>query len=269
MKLIRSIWSIIAAILTMVGVGFAPSPIFAQDGMGGEFKLSREVHWANSVLPTGDYVYSIESDSWPAIVRVRQKGGGFSGIFLPQTFLRGRYSGSSGIVLERIGEETFVTSLHVQGLGAELDFSTPGLRADGLKAEIRPPDTIHMQQVTASSASVQEFFTILNPNHEKVSSARAEKVYLSVCEAVEREFDRSAPIRPRLVLRLGASDNLLHYPNREIQLKKWDEYQFAEAVVDLALHDMVSPAERLRLSILAVNQVGATVSLCELKNCIN
>jgi hypothetical protein len=56
---------------------------------------------------------------------------------------------------------------------------------------------------------------------------------------------------------------------REIQLKKWDEYRFADAVVELALHDMVPPEERVRLSDAAVHEAGATINICELKACVN
>jgi hypothetical protein len=132
-----------------------------------------------------------------------------------------------------------------------------------------PPDSNRTGYITISKDPTQRFFTVLNPGNEKVSLIEAEKVYLSVCETIEREFNRSTPIRPRLILHLGAGQNLLHYPNREIRLTKWDKNRFAEAVVDLALHDMVSPEDRLRLSKLAVAEAGGTVNLCELKECTN
>ena len=131
------------------------------------------------------------------------------------------------------------------------------------------PDSTGMGYITISKNPTQRFFTVLNPGNEKVSLAEAEKVYLAACETIGREFNRSTPIRPRLILHLGAGQNLLHYPNREIRLTKWDKNRFAEAVVDLALHDMVSPEDRLRLSKLAVAEAGGTVNLCELKECTN
>jgi hypothetical protein len=72
-----------------------------------------------------------------------------------------------------------------------------------------------------------------------------------------------------LILRLGAENNVLRYPMREIQLKKWDEYRFADAVVEVALEGMVSKEDRVRLSNTAVNAAAATVNICELKTCGN
>jgi hypothetical protein len=55
----------------------------------------------------------------------------------------------------------------------------------------------------------------------------------------------------------------------EIELKKWDEYRFADAVVDLALHDLVTPEVRVKLGNTAVREAGATVNVCDLKACVN
>jgi hypothetical protein len=76
-------------------------------------------------------------------------------------------------------------------------------------------------------------------------------------------FDLFVDIANSVVLRLGAGENVLHFKTREILLKKWD------AVVDLALYDMVPAEERLKLSNSAIHRAGATVSVCELKSCKN
>ena len=240
-----------------------PRPSKAQQVVRGEFSLSQEVRWGNSVLPLGDYVYFVDSTRWPAVVRVEQRGGGFSGIFLPQALSRPGRQGNVGITLGAV-DDTYVISLHPQGLGGDLDFSVTGTEAEKTHA-----DPIHEHETGLPSAGAAEYLTILNPNHEKISTEEAEKVYLRACEAVEKEFNRPTPIRPRLFLRLGASNNVLRYPMREIQLKKWDEYRFADAAVELALHDMVPPEERVRLSDAAVHEAGATINICELKACVN
>lgn len=198
------------------------------------------------------------------MVRVEQKGGGFTGVFIPHALLRPGKKGNTGIVLGAVGNDTYVISLRLQELGGELDFSVPDAAQ-----ERQPPDPTDEQDSGDSSTHAEKYLTILNPNHEKLSAEEAEKVYLRACEVVEREFNRSTPIRPRLLLRLGASHNVLRYPIREIQLKKWDEYRFADAVVDLALHDVVPPEERARLGNAAVHEAGATVNVCELKACVN
>lgn len=264
MNLVRGNSIILFVIIVIVEVIIFPIHGRAQQVLRGEFSLSQEVRWENSVLPMGDYVYYVESNRWPAVVRVEQKGGGFSGMFIPQALLRPGKQGNVGIVLGAIGNDSYVMSLRLQDLGGELDFSVPS----GEKAE-QPSEPIPGHDAGASSAQMGEHLTILNPNHEKISLEEAEKVYLRACEAVEKEFNRAAPIRPQLILRLGSGNNVLRYPMREIQLKKWDEYRFADAVVDLALHDMLPPDERARLGNAAVREAGATVNVCELKACVN
>lgn len=264
MNLIRGNSTILFAILVFAGIAIFPVPGTAQQILRGEFNLAREARWGNSVLPMGDYVYFVDSNRWPAVVRVEQKGGGFAGLFIPRALLRPGKPGSSGITLGAIGTDNYVISIHLPELGGDLDFAAPET-----ESEKGPGELIHRQESGATAPKSAGYLTIFNPNHEKISSEEVEKVYLTACYVVEREFKRPAPIRPRLILRLGANENKLQYPMREIQLKKWDEYRFADAVVDLALHDMVPAEERVRLGDAAVHEAGATVSICELKECEN
>jgi hypothetical protein len=261
-NLIRGNFIIVLALLILAVTVIFPLQGRAQQVVRGEFSLPREVRWGNSVLPMGDYVYFVDSNHWPAAVRVEQKGGGFSGMFIPQSVLRPGKQGDAGIALGAVGNDTYVRALHLQE--GELDFSVPDS-----EIEKGSGDSMHGQDPGISSPLAAGYLTILNPNHEKISPEEAEKVYLRACEIVEKEFNRPSPIRPHLLLRLGATDNVLRYPMGEIQLKKWDEYRFADAVVDLALHEMVTPDERVRLGNTAVHEAGATVNLCELKACVN
>jgi hypothetical protein len=261
-NLIRGNSIIVLALSIIPATVIFPMQGRAQEVVRGEFSLPQEVRWGNSVLPMGDYVYFVDSNRWPAAVRVEQKGGGFSGMFIPQAVLRPGKQGNAGIALGTIGNDAYVSSLRLQE--GELDFSAPD--AD---IEKRPADPVHGQEAGVSSPLAAGYLTILNPNHEKISPEEAEKVYLRACEAIEKEFNRPNPVRPRLLLRLGASDNVLRYPMGEIRLKKWDEYRFADAVVDLALHEILSPEERIKLGNTAVHEAGATVNICELKACVN
>jgi hypothetical protein len=262
-NLVRGNSIVASAIFISVGIFLASIPGRAQGVVRGEFSLSQQVRWENSVLPMGDYVYFVDSNRWPVVVRVEQKGGGFSGMFIAQALIRPAKRGNLGISLASTGNNNYVQSLRLQEMGGELYFSAPGPQ------EGRPTDPDHTTQTAVSSDNAAEYLTIINPNHEKVSPEEVEKVYVRACEAVEKEFHRPAPIRPRLLLRLGASENVLRYPMREIQLKKWDGYRFADAVVDIALHEMMPPQERVKLGDTAVQEAGATVNVCELKACVN
>jgi hypothetical protein len=263
-KSIRGISGVVFAILAMAGITWLPCSVNAQALAGGEFSLSQSVRWGSAVLPTGKFVYSVESGAGMTVVRVRQIGGSFIGLFLPQTKSEGSDSTSRGIVLARMGEEMFVTSLRVDESGLVLNFSPPNPQM-----EVARPDATQTRYPSISKDPAQGYFTIFNPGNEKISYIEAEKVYLAACEAIEREFNRSTPIRPRLTVHLHSNENNLHYPDRDLRLTRWDKNRFAEAVVELVLHDMISPEDRLRLTKLAVAQAEATVSLCELKDCTN
>jgi hypothetical protein len=264
MNLIRGNSIILIAILAIAEIAVIPVPGRAQVIVSGEFNLSREVRWGNSVLSIGDYVYFADPSRSPFLVRVERKGGGFSGVFIPQAFMRPGTQSNSGIFTAHIGSNSYVTSFQLQELGGELEFSVPDMEPEKAAAErIQAPDTHN------SPSRALGYITILNPNHEKISIDEVEKVYLRVCETIEREFHRPTPVRPRLVLRLGASVDVLRYPMGEIQLKKWDQYRFADGVLELGMHSALPPEERARLSDIAVHAAAATVSVCELKACAN
>jgi hypothetical protein len=67
-------------------------------------------------------------------------------------------------------------------------------------------------------------------------------------------------------LLLGTDIEGLFYPKREIQLKKWDKYQFAQGVVMLAVSDLLPKEKKLSLARLAVLEAESTVDVGDLKS---
>ena len=65
---------------------------------------------------------------------------------------------------------------------------------------------------------------------------------------------------------MGADRNSLYYPKREIRLRKWDKYKFAQGVVILALDDLMPEDKKLSLSKLAVLEADSTVDVRLLKS---
>ncbi|HEX3372426.1 MAG TPA: hypothetical protein VHS08_07890 [Candidatus Acidoferrales bacterium] len=253
--------SFLLAILAVAATAGFSMCANAQVSAGGQFKLSQSVHWGSSTLPTGTFIYSIDSAAGTSVVRVRQIGGRFSGLFLPQTESEENDSSSDGLVLAGTGEDTFVASLRRER-GRVLNFSPPNAESEGSR-----PGAPEARYVSVSRDPSQGYFTIFNPANEKVSYSEAEKIYLAVCSTVAREFNRSTPIRPRFTIHLHSLENNLRYPDRDLHLSRWDKNRFAEAVVELVLYDMVTIEDRLRLRKEAVAEAGATVNLCELKAC--
>jgi hypothetical protein len=253
---------VFAIIILSVSAAF-PNSSRAQQIAPGEFSLSQQVRSGSSVLPAGDYVYWVDLNRWPAAARREQKGGGFSGMFAPKAFSRPSKHGLTGIALGTVGHDSYVASFYLRGQEGEPDFSAPG--AEGRR---QPGDATPAHEAGESSILAAGYLTILNPSHEKMSQVGAESVYLRACQAVEKEFHRPNPIRPRWLLRLGASGKIVRYPMREIQFKERGENRFADAVADLSLHDRVSHEQRSELGSIAVQEAGAPMNICDLKACV-
>ncbi len=152
-----------------------------------------------------------------------------------------------------------ITSLDVKNTGAVLTFATP------TSPPRSPNSSAHV--VSGDSASANgSLFTIHNPQNQSVPYAEAQTIYLSACGVVEQEYGRTEHLRPRLTLLLGAAEDRVYYPNREIQLKKWDEYKFAQGVVILAVNDMFPEDKKYSLSNLALLEAESTVNVSELKS---
>jgi len=99
---------------------------------------------------------------------------------------------------------------------------------------------------------------------QKWSPSEVNKVYLSACTAVQREFDNSIVLRPTIALVLGADKNAVNFDKKTILLKHWDRSLFAEGVVILAFEDLLTPQRRMVMTNRAVNLAQATVNIGEI-----
>ena len=236
----------------------------AQASATGEFKLSRETHWGEAVLPAGNYIFSLEPATPGAPVVIRQLSGDFVSIVLPQTVVPDGTADNSRIELVRRGEETFVSSLYVKGLGSALKFVNPKAEAgvgDSSSPEPGPPPSVPAALMRVANA----YFTIRNPKGQAWPSAEAETVYLSACKVIEREFSSRTSLRPQFTLALGASHNRLSYAQHEIQLTKWDNDKFAQGVVLLAFEELLSSKDRDQLVRAALSEADSSVDVSALK----
>ena len=158
-----------------------------------------------------------------------------------------------------------ITSLDVKNTGAVLTFAAPNTQPRSPNSGAR--DGATQEFVSGDSPSANGgLFTIHNPQNQTVPYAKAQTIYLSACRVVEQEYSRIEPLRPRLTLLLGAAEDRVYYPNREIQLKKWDEYKFAQGVVILAVNDIFPEDKKHSLSNLALLEAESTVDVSELKS---
>lgn len=98
------------------------------------------------------------------------------------------------------------------------------------------------------------------------SPVNAQKIYLSACSAVQREFGASQALRPQLTLVIGGHGNFLGWDRREIHLQKWDADLFAQGVVMLAFDELLPVQRRLAVAKRAVTWADSTVEVRDLSN---
>jgi hypothetical protein len=120
--------------------------------------------------------------------------------------------------------------------------------------------------VLATACSAQDGLNVRNRKNQKWPATEAQKIYLSACSVVQREFGRTTtPPAPQLTLVLGADKNEVWFAGREIRLTKWNDHAFAQGVVWLAFEDLMPPQQRLAIAARAVNWADSTVDIEHLK----
>lgn len=112
--------------------------------------------------------------------------------------------------------------------------------------------------ISATACLAQDGLTVQNKGKQKWSAAQAQKIYLSACSAVQREFGSNRPVAPRVTLVLGASKNEVWFQDQEIRLTKWDRYAFAQGVVMVAFQDLMLDRSTA-MAKRAVTWVDATI----------
>lgn len=93
-----------------------------------------------------------------------------------------------------------------------------------------------------------------------------QKLYVSACSVVQREFGQTHMPKPRITVVLGADVDELAYQEREIRLKKWNGFQFAQGVVLLAFQELMSTDQQLSIARRAVGLADATVDVSSLRH---
>lgn len=115
--------------------------------------------------------------------------------------------------------------------------------------------------VLATACSAQEGLSVHSKGKQKWPAAEAQKIYLSACSVVQREFGRTLPLAPQVTLVLGADKNEVWFAGREIRLTKWNPNAFAQGVVVLAFEDLLPSQQRLAIATRAVNWADSTVAV--------
>ena len=106
----------------------------------GKFTLTREVHWGSIVLPPGDYTYSLELRGSPILLL--RAASGQPGFLVMARTIDSVVTESDSLVLQRHGDEWFVSEMVVGSVGEELSFAAPETRPMSAHKKGARPDKI-------------------------------------------------------------------------------------------------------------------------------
>lgn len=107
----------------------------------------------------------------------------------------------------------------------------------------------------------QSLFPVQARGKQRWPAQEADKLYLSTCSVVQREFGAAQPVRPQFTLVLGAENNQALFDRREIRLTKWDGYLFAQGVALFAFEDLMDRDKISAIARRAVNWADSTFEI--------
>jgi len=90
-----------------------------------------------------------------------------------------------------------------------------------------------------ASAGFAQDGLIVSANVNPKLRQEAQTIYVAACVTAEREFRAPRPLRPTVLLVLGAEKDGLDWEESQIRLRRWDPYLFAQGVLALAYRQMM------------------------------
>ena len=137
---------------------------------------------------------------------------------------------------------------------------------DKYRGEFRYPGLTVVQAIVVALMLVQlgfsqTLFDVRNPKNQKWPEADANRVYMSTARVIAAEFKLPQPIYAHFTLILGADENSVDIDARELRLKKWDTYFYAEGVLRLSFDQVMSSEAKIQLARRAVAESEATVTV--------
>jgi hypothetical protein len=112
-------------VIALIAVCASATPASAQNAFKGTFTLPEDVRWASSMLPAGDYTFTLKSASLPGLIRLDGPNGG---AYIITASTDQKDSGeSSRLTIVRRGATRFVSDVYLADLGLHLHYLAPSL----------------------------------------------------------------------------------------------------------------------------------------------
>jgi hypothetical protein len=139
---IRRNWLLAGVAIGLVAFGIGASRTVAQVAFRGSFTLPYEVHWNNSVLPAGDYTFTLQSTRWPA--RMILQGPNGSTFIQAMAISDHNTSQHSTLTVQRRGGARFVRDLYLADYGRSLSYWEPKVPTNEKLLSQGPTTTEHV-----------------------------------------------------------------------------------------------------------------------------
>jgi len=115
-----------AAVLAVSAMSLTPNLAAAQEPAHGKFKLTHNVNWGNAVVPAGDYEFSYDPYQTSAVIILTKLSGTRAGFMLLITNSEGsKPSDSNQLLLESVGDGSYVSAMQLADCGMTLRFNVP------------------------------------------------------------------------------------------------------------------------------------------------
>jgi hypothetical protein len=92
--------------------------------------------------------------------------------------------------------------------------------------------------LAAAAAFAQDGLTVSANANPQVRDV-AHKIYVAACLTAEREFGATHPVKPKVILVLGADKDTMNWEQGEVRLRKWNPYLFIQGVIALAYRELM------------------------------
>jgi hypothetical protein len=115
-----------AALLAVIALNFAPSQAVAEEPVRGKFTLAHEAHWGNAVVPAGDYEFAYNPYQTSSILTLSKLGTTHAGYMLLVVSAEdSKPTDSNRLMLQTVGDGSYVSSLELSNAGTKLYFNVP------------------------------------------------------------------------------------------------------------------------------------------------
>jgi len=115
-----------AALLAATTLNVAPSVLAAEAPAHGKFTLAHDVRWGNALVPAGDYEFSYDPYvKSPILTLTKVNGRRASYMLLVLSTEDSKAADSNRLVLERVADGSYVSTMELAECGVKLSFSAP------------------------------------------------------------------------------------------------------------------------------------------------